>query len=147
MQELDDHFSQNDITEKIGFDVFVKLLLKLNFIRTEPSQESSSDDHYLMLDIWDILSQDSNTLPVKNLRTVLCAILNLYHSSLSAPENGELDEDSLYLNEEDVIKIHKQFKQLSDNRLAGKSSNKNPRFKAKNQVSYPFSPELGRKTL
>ena len=100
-----------------------------------------------MLDIWDILSQDSDTLPVNNLRTVLCAILNLHHSSLSPPESGDLDEEKLYLTEDDVIKIHKQFKLLSDNRLAGKSSNKNPTFKEKHKVSHPFKPELSANTI
>lgn len=147
VKELDSIIAENNITDKIQYDVFVQLLLKLNFIQTEPTADYCTEDHYLMLDIWDILSQDSDTLPVKNLRTVLCAILNLYHTSLSPPETGELDEEKLYLLEDDVIKIHKQFNLLSENRLMAKSSNKNPRFKEKHAISFSFTPELTRKTL
>ena len=37
VKEVDDYFAQNDITDKIEYDVFVTLLLNLNFIRTIPT--------------------------------------------------------------------------------------------------------------
>ncbi|OMJ77215.1 hypothetical protein SteCoe_23252 [Stentor coeruleus] len=103
-----------------------KELLKILFFMSDNIESSLKKDNEekLFVKLWKITgAEDCQEILMENLRTFLMGVMNFFLASMSHGDDsvgfGKIVSGKYYLNQEEVLRIHKMFLMFYDNRMVG----------------------------
>ena len=114
----------NSVVDEVGGGKFTLsqlqskiVLVKMGFLNGSPGEEK------LVAKMWNVTGADLHgELSLENLRTFLLGVMNFYLQSMghSLPEGqfGRIIDGKLYVNQQEVEKIHRFFMPLYENRTS-----------------------------
>lgn len=100
-------------------------LLRILFFMSDSVESSSKKDNEekLFIKLWKVTgAEESQEILMDNLRTFLMGVMNFFLVSMSHGDDsvgfGKIVSGKYYLNQEEVLRIHKMFLVFYDNRMA-----------------------------
>ena len=122
MKEFQEVFANlNAESETISLDIAIKGLVSLNFIKNNPEHPKFSDEKALVDKLFKLIGAE-DTVKILNLLKICLAIINIYIPSMTYSEDsskspfGSVIDGNYSLPKEQVVKVHKLFSLLHENR-------------------------------